>query len=197
VGLITSILINIAVFAAVAVGGGLGTAWYMIETGSQLSTRTFGPWTTWNAAGRPDADPYTRAHTVRNGLLPLSSTLELTYRAQADSAGGRLYSSCEYAIVMDGLDTAWWSLAAFDSRGRLIQNSAERHAYTSDTAMREPDGRAVITLARDARPGNWLPIAGGSRIVLVLTVQDAAWAAAVADGGSPKPLPAIQRVTCR
>ena len=40
--------------------------------------------------------------------------------------------------------------------------------------MREPDGRAIITLARDARPGNWLPIGGGSRINLVLTVQDPA-----------------------
>ena len=61
--------------------------------------------------------------------------------------------------------------------------------------MREPDGRAIITLARDARPGNWLPI-GGSRVNLVLTVQDPTWAAAVYEGNS-KPLPPIQRVACR
>ena len=78
------------VFAALAVGGGLGSAWYMIEAGSRLSTRTFGPWMTWTAAGRPDADPYTRAHTARNALLPLSSTLELTFRAKTDSSGRRL-----------------------------------------------------------------------------------------------------------
>ena len=75
---------------------------------------------------------------------------------------------------MDTLDGAWWSLAAFDGQGRLIQNAAERYAFNSDTAMREPDGRAVITLARDARPGNWLPIGSASRVNLVLTVQDPA-----------------------
>ena len=63
---------------------------------------------------------------------------------------------------MDGLDGAWWSLAAFDGQGGLIQNAAERYAFSSDSVMREPDGRAVITLARDARPGNWLPIGGAA-----------------------------------
>ena len=179
-----------------AVGGGLGTAWYMIEAGSRLSTRTSGPWTTWTAAGRPDADPYTRAHTVRNGLLPLSSTLELTYQAKADSRGGRLHSGCDYVIVLEGIDGgAWWSLAAFDSQGELIQNPAERYAFSSASVMREPDGEAIITLARDARPGNWLPI-GGTRVNLVLTVQDAAWAAAVYEG-SAKTLPPIQRLSCK
>ena len=84
---------------------------------------------------------------------------------------------------------------SLDNQGGLIQNTAERYAFSSDSVMREPDGRAIITLARDARPGNWLPI-GGSRVNLVLTVQDAAWAAAVYEGGA-KPLPAIQRLACR
>jgi hypothetical protein len=194
--LITNILINLALFAVLAVGGGLGSAWYMIEAGSRLSTRSSGPWMTWSAAGRPDADPYTRAHTVRNGLLPLASTLEITYQAKADSRGGRLQAGCEYAIVMEGIaGEAWWSLAAFDGQGGLIQNAAERYAFSSASVMREPDGRAIITLARDARPGNWLPI-GGGRVNLVLTVQDAAWAAAVHEG-SGKALPPIQRLACR
>ena len=184
-------------FVALAVGGGLGTAWYMIEGGSWLSTRTFGPWTIWVAAGRPDADPYTRAHTARVGLLPLASTFELTYRAKTDSAGSRLHAGCAYTIVMDHFDGAWWSLAAFDSKGRLMQNPAERYAYSRDTAMREPDGRAVVTLARDARPGNWLPIGGGSRITLVFTVHDPAWAAAMYEGGPVRAMPPIQRTACR
>ena len=66
-----------------------------------------------------------------------------------------------------------------------------------ETVMREPDGHVVITLARDARAGNWLPIGGGSRVTLVMTVQDAAWAAASMVNGAPKPLPEIQRVACR
>jgi hypothetical protein len=171
----------------------------MVEAGSRLSTRTFGPWTTWTAAGRPDADPYTRAHTVRNTLLPLTSTLEVTFRAKADSRGGRLHAGCEYVIVMDGFEGAWWNLAAFDSQGRLrlIQNAAERYAFSSDSVMRESDGRATITLARDARPGNWLPTGSASRINLVMTVQDPAYAAAVHEGRPVRQLPAIQRTTCR
>jgi hypothetical protein len=190
-------LLNLAVFLAVSLGGGLGTAWYMIEAGSRLSTRTFGPWVTWASAGRPDADPYTRAHTARNRLLPLSSTSELTFRAKTDSRGARLSSSCDYAVVLEEFEPAWWGLAIYDGQGRLIANAADRHAFNSRTAMREVDGRTVITLARDARPGNWLPSGRSNRIVLILTVQDAAWAAAVHDGGSPKSMPEIMRTGCR
>ena len=109
--LISKALINIVVLTALALVGGAGSAWYMIEAGSRLSTRAFGPWTTWISAGRPDADPYTRAHTARNGLLPVSSTLELTFQAKTDSQGARLTSSCDYTITMPSSEPAWWSLA--------------------------------------------------------------------------------------
>jgi hypothetical protein len=192
-----ALLINLAAFATVAIGGGLGSAWYMIEAGSKLSTLSSGPWVAWTAAGRPDADPYTRAHTVRNALLPIASTLELTYRARSDSRGGKLTSSCDYAIVLPSLDNTWWNLAAYDVSGRLIANAAERYAFTSDTVMRESDGRAVIALARDARPGNWLPIGGGGRFVVLLTLQDATLASAAYEGGRTARLPPIERVACR
>ena len=186
-------------FAVAGVGGGLGTAWYMVEAGSRLSTRTFGPWTTWTAAGRPDADPYTRAHTFRNA--PAAACLDAGAHLSRQDRQQRRAAALRHANTpssIEPLDGAWWSLAAFDARASLIPNSAERHAFNSDTVMREPDGRAVITLARDARPGNWLPIGGGGRITLVLTVQDAAWrAASVHEGGAAKPLPDIRRMICR
>lgn len=195
--LVTNALINLAVFAVLAFGGGFGTAWYMIEAGSRLSTRTFGPWTTWTTAGRPEADPYTRAHTARNGLLPVSSTLELTFRAKTDSGGSRLTSTCDYLVVLQDVEPAWWSLAVFDGQGKLVQNGAERYAFNHQTAMREPDGRIAIVVARDARSGNWLPSGRSGRIVLVLTIQDAGFAASVHDSGQTKPLPEIRRATCR
>jgi hypothetical protein len=190
-------LLNLAVFLGVSLGGGLGTAWYMVEVGSRLSTRVFGPWLTWVAAGRPEADPYTRAHTAWNGLLPLSSTAELTFKAKTDSRGIQLSSACEYAVILDDFDPAWWTLAVYDGYGRLIANPADRHSFSSSTAMRGLDGRTVITLARDARPGNWLPTGRSNRIVLILTVQDAAWASAIHDGGSPRSMPEIARSACR
>jgi hypothetical protein len=168
----------------------------MVEAGSRLSTRSFGPWTTWLAAGRPDADPYTRAHTARNALLPITSTLELTFYAKTDGEGAQLQSACDYAVTVEGLEGAWWNLAAFDRRGGLIPNGADRYAFSSDSAMREPDGRAVIVVARDARPGNWLPV-GAGKITLVLTVQDAVRAAAAHTGGSIKGMPTIRKIGCR
>ena len=190
-------LLNLIVFAALAVIGGGGSAWYMIEAGSRLSTRSYGPWMTWTNAGRPDADPYTRAHTARNTLLPISSTFELSFRAKTDSNGQRLGSTCDYVVVFPEQEPAWWSLAVFDGSGKLIQNAAERHAFNTNSAMREPDGRVAIAVARGARSGNWLPSGRSSRIVLVLTVQDAAFAAGVHDSGAPRPLPEIQRGGCR
>jgi hypothetical protein len=190
-------LLNLAVFLGVSLGGGLGTAWYMIEAGSRLSTRSFGPWVTWASAGRPEADPYTRAHIARNALLPLSSTAELTFKAKTDSNGSRLTSSCDYAIVMEDFDPSWWGLAVYDLQGRLIANAADRHAFNSSTAMRGVDGRTVIVLARDARPGNWLPSGRGNRVVLVLSVLDASWGNAVYDGGTPRSMPEIVRTGCR
>jgi hypothetical protein len=190
------LIVNLAAIAVLGIGGGLSSAWYMVEAGSRLSTRSFGPWTTWLAAGRPDADPYTRAHTARNALLPITSTLELTFYAKTDGEGAQLQSACDYAVTVEGLEGAWWNLAAFDRRGGLIPNGADRYAFSSDSAMREPDGRAVIVVARDARPGNWLPV-GAGKITLVLTVQDAVRAAAAHTGGSIKGMPTIRKIGCR
>ena len=168
----------------------------MIEAGSRLSTRSFGPWTTWTAAGRPDADPYTRAHTVRNGLLPLASTLEVTYRAKADSRGGRLHAGCEYAIVMEepgrapgGASPPSMARAADpERRGALRLQQRQRHARAGRPGDRHAGARcAAWQLAADRRR---------QPVNLVLTVQDAGWAAAVYEG-SAKALPAIQRLACR
>jgi hypothetical protein len=190
-------LLNLALFLGVSLGGGLATAWYMIEAGSRLSTRTFGPWVTWVAAGRPEADPYTRAHIARNGLLPLSSTAVLTFKAKTDSRGTQLSSACDYAVIMDDFDPTWWALAVYDGQGRLIANAADRYAFNSSTAMHRVAGGTVINLSRDARPGNWLPTGRSNRIVLILTVQDASWATAIHDGGNPRSMPQIVRSACR
>ena len=59
---------------AVALVLGIGSAWYMIERGSPLTTVRAGPWKSWLSEGNPNADPYTRAHLARSGRLPLTST---------------------------------------------------------------------------------------------------------------------------
>ncbi|MEO8651500.1 MAG: DUF1214 domain-containing protein [Hyphomicrobiaceae bacterium] len=190
-------LINLAIFILIAVGGGLSATWMMVERGSALTTEVHGPWTYWVAAGRLDADPYTRAHFMRHSLLPVSTALMARYHASTDSDGQPLHSSCEYQIEGSEPSRGWWSVAVFDARGKLIRNDAGRHSFSSDTALRAPSGRIVIHLARSARPGNWLPTGGAGQLTLVLQAEDAQdGSAAASDDDSQVRLPSIKRVAC-
>lgn len=185
-----------AIFLGIVLIGGLMTSWYMVSAGSSLTTRSIGPWVIWTAEGRSDADPYTRAHFARSGTLNLSTELAGTYIASYDSEGIRLHSSCEYRIKGQEIEARWWSITAFDDKGRLIPNPAGRHAFTSDTVTVEPDNTFLVTLARDARPGNWLPTGGAGRLTLVLAVLEGATSTASGEAADMS-LPLIKRVTCR
>lgn len=186
---------NMIMFMMVAIVGGLGSSWYMIERGNALTTRSLGAWTAWPAAGRADADPYTRAHFIRRGMLPVSAALALTMEAVLDNDGQRLHSSCEYLIEGEEPYARFWSISVFDEQGRLIPNAADRYSYNSATLLRAPGGRFSIALSRSARPGNWLPTGGAGRISLVLTVEEQR-------DGAPQGTqswlpPSIRRVSCR
>lgn len=183
-------ILRLIVFLVIAVGGGLSATWYLVETGSALTMQRSGAWTTWTAAGRTDADPYTQAHFVRHPVLPQSSALVARYEATEDDAGRTLHSSCEYELEGPEPAGTWWSLSAFDDRGRLIRNDAERYSFNAATTMRSSGGRIRIRLARNARPGNWLPTGGAGRLTLLLQVEDATGTA------TAQPLPAIRRVSC-
>jgi len=192
------VLVNVLIFVFVAVAGGLGTSWYMIEKGSQLTTRTSGPWSMWVAAGRPDADPYTRAHFVRRGMLPLTTALAQTWTATTDSEGKALFSSCEYVVEGPEPNAGFWSLAVFDDKGQMIPNEAERHSFNSATVMRGPSARIEVMLARNARPGNWLPTAGAGRLALTLTIEEPRGTVLSTRTDDEEPsLLSIRRIACR
>lgn len=189
---------SIGMAAGLALIGGIASSYYMIDVGSPLTSRTSGPWTTWPAAGRFDADPYTRAHFARRGGVPVSSALAQTFEAQTDSTGRRLTSFCDYSVEGQDDASVFWTLSVYDDRGRLIPNPAERYAHSSETIARQADGSYAITAARDARSGNWLPTAGAGRIILVFTVLDAvSYDASGSLVRSATPLPAIRRSVCR
>lgn len=191
-------LVNALVFLLIAVGGGLGSAWYMVEIGSPLTTEKKGPWRLWTTAGRPDADPYTRANIARTGRLPLSSATAHYYVARNDSQGRRLLSTCEYLIDGSGPTALWWSLAVYDDRGSLLANPVQRYAYNSSTVLRVSNGRYQIVLARQLQPGNWLPVSGSRPLVLILRLYlPEASAADVQTGEAVNDLPEIRRGQCR
>ncbi|MEO1205937.1 MAG: DUF1214 domain-containing protein [Pseudomonadota bacterium] len=189
---------DILIFVGIVLIGGLGSSWYMVSAGSNLSTHALGPWVAWTSEGRADADPYTRAHFAREGRLNLSSEIAATYTATTDQDGIRLHSSCEYRIAGQDLDANWWSVSVFDHGGRLIPNSADRYAYTRDTIALRPAGDFVITLARDARPGNWLPTGGAGRLAVVLHLLEPSNAFDPSTTANTAALlPAVEKVSCR
>lgn len=187
-------IVNVIIFVTVAVLGGLGSSWLMIDKGSRLTTKTYGPWVTWTAAGRADADPYTRAHFLRRGILPQSTAFTQTFQSTTDSGGALLHSSCEYAVDGDEPQGTFWSFAVFDDKGRLIPNPADRHAFNSASIVRAPNGGLDIALSRNARAGNWLPTGGAGRLTLQLAVEEARPPATGDDGWR---LPNIRRLACR
>jgi hypothetical protein len=182
-----------AQFLVIALGGGLATAWYAIEWGAAPTALSFGPWRTWINAGRADIDPYTRAHLTRRQRLAFDATIATTFEAQTDDTGEELHSACEYVITAPPIDASWWRLAVFTRDGRLLENRAGRHVLDRHTALVEPDGAIRVTLAREARAGNWLPTSGGGALTVLLTIsEDRATAS-----NAPQALPGIRRLACR
>lgn len=187
-----------AMFIGFVLITGIGSSWYMVDTGSALTTERVGPWVTWLSAARPDADPYTRAHFARMGTLPMSTEVAQTLISRYDDSGSRLHSSCEYVVKGHDIAGSWWSLSVFDDDGRVISNPAERYTFTSDTIALKPGGDYAVTLARDARPGNWLPTGGAGRLALVLTIVDLGLGSSEKDREEEKnPIPTIDQAACR
>jgi hypothetical protein len=186
------------VFAGLSLFLGLTSAYYLINDGFALVVNRSGPWQTWINAGSLTADPYTRAHIARLGLLPITSASGLTYFATVDSKGRTLRSACDYEIVARPFSAVWWTIAAFDEDGKLIPNKAARHAFSSQSLAILPDGTQRIILAPEARPGHWLPSGSGHSLTLVLRIIrplaiEGGQVSGTIDADS---LPKIRRVSC-
>lgn len=184
---------------AVALILGIGSAWYMIEHGSALTTTRVGPWKSWLAEGNPSADPYTRAHLARSGRLPLTSTAARYFSATTDSNGSDLSASCEYLLTGGALNARWWSIALYDSYGSLVPNPSKRYSFNSESAIRDSQGGYEIHIARTARPGNWLPSGddSGKSLSLLLRVYGLRDTDISGIGQvSPESLPKIERLKC-
>lgn len=182
-----------------ALSVGLGSAHYMIETGSPLTVETVGPWTSWPTEGNPTSDPYTRAHLARSGRLPLTSTSARYFLAKTDSAGRPLRADCEYTLSGASLDAQWWTLTLYDTAGRLIENDVARYGYNSSEMLRRSDGGYTLHLARRTRPENWLPVGAADARPLMLMLRVYGVRASDETGIGqvpPESLPSIARVAC-
>jgi hypothetical protein len=189
--------IKLILTLVIAAAVGVWSSDYMVSHGSPLSTDYYGPWQHWRDLGRASADPYTRAHIAISGKLRIASNSAGIFEARTDNFGARLHSSCNYVVEGTSMPGVWWSMAVFDSDGRMIPNDAGRYEFTADTIAPNPDGSFIVTLGRDARPGNWLPTSGAGRLVLVFTVLDPANGLSDEERAERnKLLPVIRRESC-
>ncbi|HEY8064668.1 MAG TPA: DUF1214 domain-containing protein [Methylosinus sp.] len=149
-------------FAMTAVSLGLGRGFGALHAG---------PWTAWPRHGAADIDPYARAVLARSGEAPLGRDQGLAFFARTDSSGAPLDGRCDYRILDSTPAARFWTLGAASAAGRLIDNPADRYAFTSSEITRREGGSFEIDIGAQARPGNWLPVAR-EPFVLVLRLYD-------------------------
>jgi hypothetical protein len=144
----------------------------VLQRGPIFDVVSAGPWTTVPKTGSLDIDPYSQAIEARSAELPLGTAEGLTFIARTDSSGAALQPHCDYGVSGSVPATRYWTLTLVTPRGFLIDNPAKRFGFTSAELVRAADGTFDITVARQARPGNWLPLGKPQPFVLMLRLYD-------------------------
>ena len=174
---------------------GLGATWLTISRGVAFGALSIGAWTAWPKSGSIEIDPYAHASIARSGELPLGLGDGVAFYARADDVGEDFDGRCTFTL--SGLTPAarYWTITLYDPAGRLVANAIDRHGFTSEEVVRDIEGRFTISVAPQARPGNWLPTGGIERYVLVLRLYDTP--IGVRNRSSKEaPMPAIARKGC-
>jgi hypothetical protein len=144
----------------------------VLQRGPAFNVVRAGPWAGVPKNGSLDIDPYARAMLARTAELPLGDAEGLSFIARTDSTGATLQPHCDYAVSGSVPSTRYWTLTLVSPAGFLIDNSAKRFGFTSAEIVRAADGTFDITVARQARPGNWLPLGGVQPFILMLRLYD-------------------------
>jgi hypothetical protein len=180
---------------AIAIGGGGGSAWYVLNTQEGVGAIHIGPWTAFPDIGTPDADPYSKARVAREGVLALGRAEGLSFIAERDSAGDALKRECAYTIEGSFPTARFWTLYAADNSLDAIPTGKPRPAALhSYEILRQPDNSAVISVGRRPYPGNWLLVQGAGTLYFVLTFYDTPIASST--GLSGIVLPQILKAGC-
>ena len=174
---------------------GLGATWLTVTRGIAFGSLTIGAWTAWPKSGSVDIDPYARAAIARTGELPVGVGDGVAFYAHTDDAGNVLDGRCTF--VISGITPAarFWTLTLYDTQGRMVANTLDRHGFTSAEILRETDGRFAINIGPRARPGNWLPSGGVEQFVLVWRLYDTPIGVASLTT-KEGPMPAVVRKGC-
>lgn len=192
--MLRALAVLVAIAAGVALG--LGATAVGLRGDPPFGAVHRGIWTAWPEAGTPQADPYLRALSARDGSVALAAAAGLHLLARTDDAGHPLDGHCSYAVGGPTPAAQDWTLSVLEPDGRPRASVDARAGFTSSEVVRGSEGGFVVALARQARPGNWLPTRGDGPFVLMLSLYDTPLASALS-GGSPMPeLPFVTAEGC-
>lgn len=189
-------LILTAIALAIALGGGIASAWYAIDGDRGFGTVTLDGWTAERDYGTPAADPYSRARFSRQPDLVLGSSEGLMFHARQDSGGEPLLPRCTYRISGTFPAARFWTLHLRSAEDEVLPSSGtgRRTAIHSRSLLRTGDGTASITIASQPSAGNWLAVTGEAPFSLVLSLYDTATASSARI--QELRLPPVERVSC-
>ena len=180
---------------AVAAAVGLGATWLSLSRGAAFGAVSIGAWTAWPRTGTAGIDPYARAMIARSGELPIGVGDGVAFYARVDEGGKTLDGRCDVDICGIMPTARFWTLTLYDLEGKLVANSINRYAFTSQEIIRSSDGTFTIRIGPRARYGNWLPTGGVERYILVLRLYDTPVGVATR-AGREAPMPAITARAC-
>lgn len=192
--MLKNVLLTVFALAIAIVGGG-GSVWYILDARNGLDAIHIGVWTAFPDIGTADADPYSKARVARAGVLALGRAEGLSFVADHDTAGDPLRRECAYSIEGSFPTARLWTLYAADQSLDVIATGMARPAALhAQEILRQPDNSAIISVGRQPYPGNWLPVRGDGPLHFVLTFYDTPIASST--GLSDVTLPLVRKAGC-
>lgn len=189
------LLIGFLLAFTVAAVVGLGSTWLVLTHGTPFGALRAGAWSAWPKTGTRDIDPYARAMIARSGELPIASGDGISFLARSDDEGRPLDGRCDIAVAGTTPPARYWTLTLYDSQGQLVANALNRYGFTSEEVVRSMNGDFTITLAPQARAGNWLPTGGVEHYLLMLRLYDTPVGSAL-QSGREVTMPTVIRKGC-
>lgn len=174
---------------------GLAVTFLVVEQGGGFNAVVAGPWVALPRNGVDNIDPYARAILAHSGELPLGASEGLSFVAHGDSSGAPFDPNCDYLLSGQAPPARYWTLTLLSPSGSLIDNKASRYGFTSSEILRAADGHFDVTVARQARPGNWLPTGEAAKFIVVLRLYDTELNA-IGFGFDETKLPRLVRGAC-
>jgi hypothetical protein len=160
-------LLLTALTLVIALGGGAGSVWLMMEEVPDFGALTIGEWSVNPTEGTPQADPYAKARFAREGKLSLGVAEGAQFIAARDTTGQPLRGACDYVVTGSVPASRFWTLHAVQPGA-----SGTPHTLQSLALLRDSSGSFSIALSRHPAPGNWLQIGADGPYRLVLAVYD-------------------------